>query len=466
MKREDYMERHINIKARLKAYKESSNKYKELSKEEVLSAWKTTKHPTGVYIHSPFCKEQCEYCTFRGTLFKSTEYERYYSDYLPNLLDFYKDILSSDIIKHYDFGGGTPSLMTPTIMRNIFNQIPNFKEKCKTIEMHVADWSKEQLDVLAEYNFTNVVACIQTFDSDILKKQHRRRPKSIEDVYEKIQYANSLGLNTLSDLIYFNTENIEIDMDRLLQDIQRLIDNDITEISIATLEDNDTSFFTDKSENVRFNKIVRETVYDYIKDNPDYIFQDVDSLIHSNIPEYVIVVPFRIHKDMNKIDTGKLFSFLPYLSELDTRLSCVAGGTNYNTLGIGSYNGQKYTFSKIEDKLEYIEVGDIYTPKWYLCYDKADNPTKPLIMEFYEKLENNIGDPPDGIDFAFKTAVFNYDKHTLSKRVVKELFVNVICNEESTIIRNYISDLKKIFPNWNWNFPDWNLFLTGGRTSQ
>ena len=70
--------------------------------------------------------------------------------------------------------------------------------------MHVADWSKEQLDVLAEYNFTNVVACVQTFDSDILKKQHRRRPKSIEDVYEKIQYANSLGLNTLSDLIYFS----------------------------------------------------------------------------------------------------------------------------------------------------------------------------------------------------------------------------------------------------------------------
>jgi hypothetical protein len=437
---------------KIKIMKNKSNiEMREFSKKEILDAWKDTKHSTGVYIHSPFCKEQCEYCTFKGTLFKSSEYKRYYSEYLPNLLDFYKEILSSDIIKHYEFGGGNPSLMTPTIMRNIFGRIPNFKEKYKTIEMHVADWSKEQLDVLAEYNFTNVVACVQTFDSDILKKQHRRRPKSIEDVYEKIQYANSLGLNTLSDLIYFNTENIETDMDRLLQDIQRLIDNDITEISIATLEDNDTSFFTKNSENIRFNKIVRETVYDYIKNNPDYIFENAEELIHSNVPEYVPVTPFRIHKDMNKIDTGKLFSFLPYLSELDSRTTQIAVGTNYNTLGIGSYNGHKYTFSKIEDKLEYIEVGDTYIPKWLLAYDKNDHPIKELVLEFYNELESTIGDPPDGIFFTFSTEVTNYNKHNRNKQVIRELIASVKWNERSIIIDEYINKLKKLFPTWNFS---------------
>ena len=78
-------------------------KYKEFSEKNVLEAWKTTKHPTGVYIHSPFCKEQCDFCTFRGSLFKSAEYERYYSKYLPDLLDFYKDIciISVIILEHF-----------------------------------------------------------------------------------------------------------------------------------------------------------------------------------------------------------------------------------------------------------------------------------------------------------------------------------------------------------------------------
>ena len=61
---------------------------REFSQKEILSAWKTTKRSTGVYIHSPFCKEQCKFCQFKGTLIKRkgalSAYERYYSTYLPN----------------------------------------------------------------------------------------------------------------------------------------------------------------------------------------------------------------------------------------------------------------------------------------------------------------------------------------------------------------------------------------------
>jgi len=43
--------------------------------------------------------------------------------------------------------------------------------------MHVCDWNKEQLDVLREYNFNNVMVCVQTFDRDALKKYKRRVPE-------------------------------------------------------------------------------------------------------------------------------------------------------------------------------------------------------------------------------------------------------------------------------------------------
>ena len=127
---------------------------KEISKEEILTAWNNTNHKTGVYIHSPFCKEQCSYSTFKGTMFEKSAFHRYYSEYLPNQIKFYEPVLSSDIIRNYFWGGGTPTLMSAEIMRNIFDLIPNFKEcKRKLMEFHMCDWTKGQLDVLKEYNF-------------------------------------------------------------------------------------------------------------------------------------------------------------------------------------------------------------------------------------------------------------------------------------------------------------------------
>jgi len=185
------------------------NKIEKISGQEILDLWKTTQHSTEVYIHSPFCKEQCTYCTFKGTIFNKNIYKQYYEEYLPKMIEFYNDILSSPQINGYFFGGGTPTLMSPSEMRNLFDLIPNFKStKNKLMEMHVCDWNREQLDVLREYNFNNVMVCVQTFDRDALKKYKRRVPKDTAIVCEHIRYANSIGLKTNSDILYLDTGNI------------------------------------------------------------------------------------------------------------------------------------------------------------------------------------------------------------------------------------------------------------------
>ncbi len=409
---------------------------RELSKEEVLNFWKKTKRKTNVYMHSAFCKEQCTYCTYRGTLFEKSAFKRYYSEYIPNQIRFYDDVLSSDIIHSYFFGGGTPSLMTPEIMVSIFNCIPNFK-KCrkKLMEFHLCDWSEEKLNTIKEYSFNTVVACVQTFDSDILKKQKRRVPKTPEKIYDFIKYANSLGLHTMSDLIFFDTGDIDKDIGRLSTDIQKLVDNDITEITIQTNYD----------ELGKHDVPVVKLVNEFIKNNSQYTLHPVG---YSNNKGYKIGKSLRIYK--NGIDWDEMYwqnNCMDGMINLPHRYSF----SNYNTLGIGSYKNHKHTFSKIEDKLEYIEDGDTYTPKWLLTYDKKEWSTKKMIIDFYDKLENNIGDPPDGITFSFNTVVINYNEDKRNKKVQRELMTNIKCDGHSIIIDNYLKKLKKLFPYWKWS---------------
>ena len=136
-----------------------------------MNFWKETERKTNVYIHSAFCKEQCTYCTFKGTMFEKNAFHRYYSEYLPNQIKFYEPVLSSDLIRNYFWGGGTSTLMSAEIMRDIFDLIPNFKE-CprKLMEFHMCDWTKGQLDVVSEYNFNTVIACVQSFDREVVKQ--------------------------------------------------------------------------------------------------------------------------------------------------------------------------------------------------------------------------------------------------------------------------------------------------------
>jgi hypothetical protein len=414
-----------------------------LTEEEVLSAWKNTTRKTGVYIHSPFCKEQCSYCTFKGTLFEKNASHRYYSEYLPKQIKFYEPVLSSDLIRNYFWGGGTPSLMTPEIMRNIFDLIPNFKE-CprKLMEFHMADprLHKEQLDVLSEYNFNTVIACVQSFDREIVKQQKRRAPKNDDVIFEFIDYANSLGLFTMSDVIFFDTGDFQKDLDRLSSDIQKLIDHDISEISVQTIFD----------ELGKYDVMVSRLVNKYLNDNRQYCVGGMEGVQQEDY--FCDDSGRKCRKELKmykkEIDWEEMSQQDIHLDGLMTNPEMLFA-TNYNVLGIGSYKNHKYTFSRIEDKLEYVEVGDTYTPKWLCTYDKKDWPMKKLVADFYTMLENTIGDPPDGVDFTLSSEVVQYDeddstKKRVERRVIPSFRWPIRDNDLIIGIEEYVSKLKKI----------------------
>jgi hypothetical protein len=407
-----------------------------LPSSELLTLWDETSSPTGVYIHSPFCKEQCEYCTYKGTLFNREEFARYYDEYLPSLFELYKNVLGSDKIDNYFFGGGTPSLMTPKIMRSIFSKIPNFKEITKkTIEFHMVDWTEEKLDIIKEFNFNTVVACVQTFDSKKLRQQKRRVPRDDKSIGNFISYSLSIGLNVMSDLIYFNTGDTKLDGARLINDLERLALYETTQITIQSI------FDTLWRDTPNIGSIINE----FLSQHPEYYLDN--ALNFDNKEGSFKQKGARLYRK-----THTALNVYPQIDSIEgiSTQTMHLHTTNVNTLGIGSYKNHKHTFSKIEDKFEFIEDGDTYNPKWLLSYSKADNPVSKLVANFYKKLEDNIGDPPDGLTFTFQTITDSVDGDTRNKVTERKLVPTFKYESTSNIIEDYLKKLKKLIPEWDF----------------
>ena len=82
----------------------------------------------GLYIHIPFCKKKCDYCSFYSLPLAGIDNNRneIINNYISALL---KEIdLRANDLKDYEvdtiyFGGGTPSLLLPSDLGRILNHL-------------------------------------------------------------------------------------------------------------------------------------------------------------------------------------------------------------------------------------------------------------------------------------------------------------------------------------------------------
>ena len=69
------------------------------------------------YIHIPFCKKKCKYCSFCS--FENLKYKEKYIKALLSEMDFF---YKKEKLKTLYFGGGTPSLLTSEEFKNIISK--------------------------------------------------------------------------------------------------------------------------------------------------------------------------------------------------------------------------------------------------------------------------------------------------------------------------------------------------------
>ena len=190
--------------------------------------------PKNVYIHIPFCKSKCKYCSFISFP-KLDLKEAYVKALLQEINNRYK----GEKLNTLYFGGGTPSLLTEKEFEKILKCFNSDENTEITTELNPETITLDYLKKLNNLGFNRLSFGCQTFNEKILKIIGRQH--SPKDVENSVKLAFQAGFKNVSlDFIYGLPEQKIKDFEL---DLKRAISLDIQHISLYGLKISENCFF-------------------------------------------------------------------------------------------------------------------------------------------------------------------------------------------------------------------------------
>mgnify|MGYP002769658789 FL=1 len=179
------------------------------------------------YIHIPFCKSKCAYCSFVS--FNKLEM---ITGYVYALLKDISDNYCGEKLRTLYFGGGTPSLLPIDLLSKIIKKF-NFQNNYElTIEINPDDANLEYFSALKSLGVNRLSLGSQTFDDEILKLIGRRHDSGA--IVSAVKLAKEAGFTNISvDLIYGLPLQT---LDSLKNDLEKFLELDIQHISTYGLK--------------------------------------------------------------------------------------------------------------------------------------------------------------------------------------------------------------------------------------
>lgn len=180
-----------------------------------------------VYIHIPFCKSKCNYCTFVS--FNQLELKDAYFEALKKQID--AEYMGEKVETLY-FGGGTPSVLSVKEFETLISLF-NIDKNCEiTTEINPEGIDKSYLEGLKKAGINRISIGSQSFDDGVLKLIGRRHDSN--QIKEAVRLAHEAGFDNISlDLIYgLPTQNIQGFRDDLIS----AVDLGIQHISLYGLK--------------------------------------------------------------------------------------------------------------------------------------------------------------------------------------------------------------------------------------
>ncbi len=159
--------------------------------------------PAGVYIHIPFCRSRCSYCDFATGLYETEAASRYTRALEKEILAWTEPESVEEIDTVY-FGGGTPSLLSPSQSSLLLNAVlARFLPASDleiTMEMNPGTVTPQVLRDFRRLGINRASFGAQTFDDRELARLGRSH--NAQQTRDTFQYLRDAGFDNVSfDLI-------------------------------------------------------------------------------------------------------------------------------------------------------------------------------------------------------------------------------------------------------------------------
>lgn len=175
----------------------------------------------GLYFHIPFCKRVCAYCDF----YKSADLQRMDAllGAMHRELDARREYLGGERVRTRYFGGGTPSLCSPTQLKALLDHAAALFD-CSaveetTLEANPDDLNERYLAALREAGVDRLSIGIQSLDDDCLHLMNRRH--TARQAVDAVRAAQTVGFGNLTaDLMFgvpgFGEDSLHRTLDGIL----------------------------------------------------------------------------------------------------------------------------------------------------------------------------------------------------------------------------------------------------------
>ena len=158
-----------------------------------------------IYVHIPFCRQKCLYCAFYSLPSPKTSVIDTYVNALCAEMKLRKEELGSETAETLYFGGGTPSLLTPSQLSKIMDTLHRCCDLSRleelTFEANPEQLSENYLCELKSLGVNRLSVGVQSFADADLKLLNRRH--TAQQAMQAVKTAQDCGFGNISvDLMY------------------------------------------------------------------------------------------------------------------------------------------------------------------------------------------------------------------------------------------------------------------------
>jgi oxygen-independent coproporphyrinogen-3 oxidase len=159
----------------------------------------------GLYLSIPFCRSKCTYCNFASGVFPASDHARYVERLIEDLVDAPAQAEKAEVelprtVDTVYLGGGTPSLLAPVLIAQIFGAIRNvfvLENNAEiTVECAPGQLADATLEALVQAGVNRVSLGVQSFidrETQVSGRLHNRAV-ALDDV-RRVRAAGITNVN-------------------------------------------------------------------------------------------------------------------------------------------------------------------------------------------------------------------------------------------------------------------------------